>query len=70
MNVHELRQQAKHRHAAFRDKARAVLQAAFSGEHYRSVNVTLHANVQEDIDRTGAFVECTIWIPAEEIDVE
>jgi len=62
MNIEERRKQAKAESDAYREAARKLL-----GAIPTAANVAVYAHVQQDADLTGAFVECQIWVPREEI---
>ena len=63
----ERRQKSKLYRVAYRDAARRILDTLPSLGNI-SFTVSPHANVVEDSDKTGAFVECTIWVPREDIE--
>ena len=61
MNVYEQRQHDQQLRELYRDAARRL----FAG-----VKVSHDANVSPDADKSGAFVECVVWVPCEEAEKE
>jgi hypothetical protein len=70
MSVWERRQRTKAERDAYRQVARKALKHYVFGQEGFTTNVAEHANVAEDADGTGAFVECTIWVPRDKVEKE
>ena len=67
-NAYEHRQQDKIRRETYRDAARRLLAPIGDRLAAHYVTVSTKANVAEDADKSGAFVECTIFVPKSEIE--
>ena len=59
MNQHEQRQHE----AQLREQYREAARRCFAG-----VKVQLDANVTSDADKSGAFVECLVWVSREQAE--